>query len=656
MKNEQNILDTKLETKLNTSSRVSQIEQFDIINSKDKSDKVEWRSFGTDIFSDYVQQKKKEFREISTPNISIEKYNFKNNIQLTKEDRDEISLSNLIVPRVIETYDNEFNTPKAKAFGLVLKTQFKAVDKLSKSFRSIRFKTDIELPKQFNGPQIWKNYLSPITDQGKCGNCWAHASSAVLADRFAILSLGKIKFIPSPYEMTICSSDFQNFDIKKTWKNETELQKMDKIMHEERSCNGNNLYDTATSLFTDGVTEKSCFPDKFKYDNKMINIGKTENTSEFPYCYSLTGIELDTCIDKKTPMRKYRCKTAYVCSKENDNISLKEKKLMYDIYKYGPVIVGFMMYPDFVYDYDGKSIYTHSDKSGGQIGGHAVRLVGWGEEVVNGQLIKYWWIANSWGTDWGINGYFRMKRGMPEIQLEENVMSILPDFPGMIIEDPSLEAVETEKEKEIQKFTGHFLDNITGYYNTSIEKLKKCEIRGKMYPYINDNFTKYLPNYKEFFASKVTDYISSKQIDKIPYSNDVPVHYCNKDYTPVSSPEKSEVKQKGDKNSQPEKIPEKKPEKDTKGVKEKIRVCEVVNYKYFDIIYFSIFLIIGYFIYFITYKKQTSISTILPTSSITYIKPPVLLPSTNLQLSQLKLPSIDNTLKPNFNNIKTFKI
>ena len=580
-------------------------------------DNIKWKSFGTDISSKYVQQKKSEFREISTPNISIEKYDnyqkknkihFRDNLNLiTQDDKSEIALSNLIVPKIIETYDNVSGKPKVKAFGLAMKKQFKSVNKLSKTFRSIRFKSDIQLPKEFNGPQIWKDYLAPVTDQGKCGNCWAHASSAVLADRFAILSLGKIKFVPSPYEMTICSFDFQNVDIKNVWKNKEELEKMDKRMHENRSCNGNNLYDTATTLFTDGVTELSCFPDKFKSGDKNVNIGETESTDNFPYCYSLTGIELDTCIDGKTPMKKYRCKTAYVCSKEDDDISLKERKLMYDIYKYGPVIVGYILFPDFVYDYDGKSIYTHSDKSGGEIGGHAVRLVGWGEETVNGELIKYWWIANSWGKDWGINGYFRMKRCMPEIQLEDNVMSIIPDFPGMTIDDPNLEAVETDKDKEIQNFTNHSLDKKTGYYNTSINKLKNCELRGKMFPYINSNFIQYLPNYKDFFAAKVSEHIQSKNINNIPYSNDIPEYYCEQDYKSTLENTENKAESKVENTETITNIQETNTENKVENTNIepekniKYYICKFVNYTYFDLIYFLFSLSLGGLIYFLLY-------------------------------------------------------
>jgi len=520
--------------------------------------------------------------------------------KITEEDRIQINIENKYAPRIVESYDEV--KKQIKSFGLVLSSTSKSAQKLKSTFRSIKFKSDIELPKQFNGIEIWKKYLSPITNQGSCGNCWAHASSSALADRFAILSLGKIKFDPSPYELTVCSTDFKSIDIQKVWKNEEELQKMDKRMHNERSCNGNNLYDTAASLFTDGVTEVGCFPDKFNVNGKSIDIGKIEAPSELPYCYNVTGIELDTCSDGKTPMRKYRCKTAYLACKDRESADIKEKKIMYDLYKYGPMIVGMMLFPDFVYDYDGKSIYTHPDKSGGELGGHAVKLVGWGEETVNGQLIKYWWIANSWGTDWGINGYFKMKRGITECQLEDNIMSVIPEFTGMTIDDPNLEPVE-DLDKEVRDFTGHVLDKITGYYKTSIEKINNCTLRGKLFPYIDPKFISNLPVYKEFFAGKVNEYINSKNIDNLPYNNDIPVYYCNQDYTPpkTEEPPQSQLPQKP---SQIQPSSTQSPSQDKSDIKnEENIVCKITNYKYFDVFYFAISLTLGFGVYYLLTDK-----------------------------------------------------
>lgn len=41
------------------------------------------------------------------------------------------------------------------------------------------------------------------------------------------------------------------------------------------------------------------------------------------------------------------------------------------------------------------------------LGGHAVKIIGWG---VEGKT-NYWICANSWGTSWGENGFFRIKEG-----------------------------------------------------------------------------------------------------------------------------------------------------------------------------------------------------------------------------------------------------
>ncbi|CAJ0565820.1 unnamed protein product, partial [Mesorhabditis spiculigera] len=41
-------------------------------------------------------------------------------------------------------------------------------------------------------------------------------------------------------------------------------------------------------------------------------------------------------------------------------------------------------------------------------GGHAVTIVGYG---TSSQGVPYWLVRNSWGTNWGMQGYFWMKRG-----------------------------------------------------------------------------------------------------------------------------------------------------------------------------------------------------------------------------------------------------
>ncbi|KAE9412818.1 hypothetical protein Angca_005463, partial [Angiostrongylus cantonensis] len=56
---------------------------------------------------------------------------------------------------------------------------------------------------------------------------------------------------------------------------------------------------------------------------------------------------------------------------------------------------------------------------GEEVAGYAVRILGWGEEG----RVPYWLVANSWSTDWGEDGYFRIVRGTNECGIEENVVA-----------------------------------------------------------------------------------------------------------------------------------------------------------------------------------------------------------------------------------------
>ncbi|EYC28865.1 hypothetical protein Y032_0007g3465 [Ancylostoma ceylanicum] len=61
-------------------------------------------------------------------------------------------------------------------------------------------------------------------------------------------------------------------------------------------------------------------------------------------------------------------------------------------------------------------------KQGGMTGAHAVKIIGWGKE----NDVPYWLVANSWNTDWGEDGYFRILRGENHCDIEKAVVVGLP--------------------------------------------------------------------------------------------------------------------------------------------------------------------------------------------------------------------------------------
>uniref|UniRef100_A0A9L0J2I2 Cathepsin B n=1 Tax=Equus asinus TaxID=9793 RepID=A0A9L0J2I2_EQUAS len=82
------------------------------------------------------------------------------------------------------------------------------------------------------------------------------------------------------------------------------------------------------------------------------------------------------------------------------SVSSSEKEIMAEIFKNGPVEAAFTVYSDFLQYKSG--VYQHV--AGDMMGGHAVRILGWGVE--NGT--PYWLVGNSWNTDWGDNGEWRL--------------------------------------------------------------------------------------------------------------------------------------------------------------------------------------------------------------------------------------------------------
>ena len=69
---------------------------------------------------------------------------------------------------------------------------------------------------------------------------------------------------------------------------------------------------------------------------------------------------------------------------------------------------------------------------------HSVLLVGWGEAkggerdgIGGGGGGPYWIARNSWGDDWGEDGYFRIRRGTDECGVESMAVTAEPEVPPL---------------------------------------------------------------------------------------------------------------------------------------------------------------------------------------------------------------------------------
>lgn len=316
------------------------------------------------------------------------------------------------------------------------------------------------LPRHFE-PQagVWKQWLTPADNQGSCGSCWSFASVGALSDRFNIL-LRKVILRES---LSILSPTICN-DILAILLNEDQ-QLIETVQHpfalagktlETLACHGNSLVTACLYLMFQGTTTDRCMaytlpvassyaqykstklnwgfplensiyftnPDNRLYDFTQFNEDQTLGTCGFynenaqrPFPFCNDYLRVNSTKNYGSAQQHFQALLVY---------SVKGMvNIMMDIYKWGPVCSAFTVYEDF-YDFDpkGDSVYVHDATRTNLVGGHAVEIVGWGE--MNGK--PFWWIKNSWGTEYGHNGYFRFLRGTDQCSLESNVVSMLPDL------------------------------------------------------------------------------------------------------------------------------------------------------------------------------------------------------------------------------------
>ncbi len=213
------------------------------------------------------------------------------------------------------------------------------------------FDLTVDLPEHFDSREQWPDCIHEIRNQGHCGSCWAHAASEVLSDRFCIASQGKVNVVLSPQDMVSCD-------------------------YLDHGCNGGILTTSWVYLEYFGIVTDACKP-------YVSGDGKVPSCPLFK----------SQCANSNVEYKKYKASTYYSLSSID---AIKR-----NIFEKGPVETGFSVYSDFM-NYKG-GVYKKT-ASASMLGGHAVKIIGWGNE----DNTEYWIVANSWGPAWGENGNFRI--------------------------------------------------------------------------------------------------------------------------------------------------------------------------------------------------------------------------------------------------------
>lgn len=334
----------------------------------------------------------------------------------------------------------------ALASSAMFKKQYSEL-KLNRSIGIFADTLTIDVPDSFDGREVWKKYFAPVRNQGKCGACWAFASTTVLQMRLAIATNGKYNYELSPAKMVMCNMGGDHeYELAKESIDKGEpydynlpsqiaagFKNKEKDSVSAVGCGGETLIGAWQFLYRFGVPEEKCMTYEDTADDK-IDLFNYITGQDLPSCSDIISDTYDQCPATHEPMELHLAEGFYkvpgTAVKEEDPSeqsmqSGNEYNIRRDIIHWGPATSGFSVHEDFM-AWDGKGVYQWDGKSPVS-GGHAIVIVGWGTE----EGVPYWLIRNSWGPEWGDKGYFKMLRGSNHCEIEENVIVGIPCIYGM---------------------------------------------------------------------------------------------------------------------------------------------------------------------------------------------------------------------------------
>ena len=211
------------------------------------------------------------------------------------------------------------------------------------------------IPDSFDARNEWPNCKLKVQDQKlHCSASYAVVVASAFSERTCIHKEGGVLKQLSAQEIISCDTS-------------------------NRGCRGGYLNNALEYVTKIGLSSEQCMPYK--------------------------GSDSVKCSDMCSEITKDKS--------EGFCVAFGEEDIKKEIMKNGPVIATMEVYTDFL-TYS-KGVYYKGEDVPKFSGMHSVKVIGWGVESGSDDEpnagSKYWIIENSWGEDWGMNGYAKVSAG-----------------------------------------------------------------------------------------------------------------------------------------------------------------------------------------------------------------------------------------------------
>lgn len=257
----------------------------------------------------------------------------------------------------------------------------------------------VELPAEFD----WRTdpraancpSVKEVRDQANCGSCWAFGSVEAMSDRICIASNGTDRSHLSAEHVVSCCHLL------------------------DMGCNGGIPATVYHYYHYDGIVTGGNYGDKSMcYSYQLEPCAHHSVSPKYANCSGEVPAPkcANKCIDNGADWdgdKRFGAGGHSVCGL----FSSCPDNMMQEIYQHGPITGMFFVHQSFISYKSG--VYESLGLLDPMLGGHAIKILGWGNEANK----PYWLVANSWNEEWGDHGFFKIVRG----KNEGNIESVLLD-------------------------------------------------------------------------------------------------------------------------------------------------------------------------------------------------------------------------------------